>query len=36
MSRIEKVINLVEVLENGTILDKEGKEFWKLLKFILC
>lgn len=26
MSRIEKAINLVEVLENGTILDKEGKE----------
>ena len=26
MSRAEKFINLVEVLEDGTILDKEGKE----------
>lgn len=32
MSRIEKAINLVEVLENGTILDKEGKE----LKQYIC
>lgn len=32
MSRVEKAINLVEVLENGKILDKEGKE----LKNYIC
>lgn len=32
MSRVEKFINLVEVLEDGTILDKEGKE----LKQYIC
>ena len=26
MSRAEKFLKFVEVLENGTILDKEGKE----------
>ena len=32
MNRAEKFINLVEVLEDGTILDKEGKE----LKQYIC
>lgn len=31
MSRVEKFINLVEVLEDGTILDKEGKELKQYL-----